>query len=71
MNYEPGDEVTIEERGVLPALSGRYLSDVARIVPTPLTAASPGVPGQVSYDDGFFYQCTAANVWRRVAIAAW
>lgn len=37
----------------------------------PTTATSPGSPGMIAWDAGFIYVCTAANSWKRVAIAAW
>lgn len=40
-------------------------------VGAPASAGSPGTAGQVAYDTGFFYVCTAHNVWKRVAIATW
>jgi hypothetical protein len=35
----------------------------------PATAASTGTAGQMAYDANYFYICTAANTWKRVAIA--
>lgn len=40
-------------------------------VAVPSTATSTGVVGQWAADSSFFYICTAANVWRRAAIASW
>lgn len=37
----------------------------------PATAASTGVVGQVEWDSGFLYVCTAANTWKRAAVATW
>jgi hypothetical protein len=40
-------------------------------VAVPALATSTGVLGQWAADASWFYICTAANTWRRVAIAAW
>jgi hypothetical protein len=36
-----------------------------------LTATSTGVKGEICWDDGFIYVCTATNVWKRAALATW
>lgn len=41
------------------------------IVPAPATATDPGQPGMLASDGSYLYVCTAANTWRRVAIAVW
>lgn len=40
-------------------------------VTPPATATSPGLPGQYAADSAYFYICYSANLWKRVAIAAW
>lgn len=45
--------------------------DVRYLLTPPATAASEGTKGQYSSDASFFYICTAADTWKRVAIAAW
>lgn len=40
-------------------------------VAVPSTASSTGVVGSWAADSSFLYICTAANTWRRVAIATW
>jgi len=37
----------------------------------PASAAATGIAGQLVYDTGFIYVCTATNTWKRVAIATW
>lgn len=37
----------------------------------PATASSPGVPGQVAWDAGYFYVCTGTNQWKRAALSSW
>ena len=37
----------------------------------PTSAVSTGVAGEISYDDSFFYVCTATNTWRRTALSTW
>lgn len=38
---------------------------------TPASAGATGVTGQIAWDSGFLYVCTATNTWKRVAIATW
>ena len=45
--------------------------EVLHRVAVPATSTSAGVVGQIAYDSSWLYICTAANVWRRVAIATW
>lgn len=40
-------------------------------VPVPSSATATGRKGQRAADSSFQYTCTAANTWRRVAIASW
>ena len=40
-------------------------------VSAPASASVGGVPGQISYDSGYFYICISANAWKRVAISTW
>lgn len=37
----------------------------------PASAGAAGVAGQIAWDSGFIYVCTATNTWKRVAIATW
>lgn len=37
----------------------------------PASASATGTAGQIAYDSGFLYICTATNTWKRVAIATW
>lgn len=37
----------------------------------PASATAAGNLGDVAWDTGFIYLCTAANTWKRVAIATW
>lgn len=49
--------------------------NVAQLVVTapavPANAAAAGTAGTIAWDTGFVYVCTAANTWKRVAIATW
>jgi len=50
------------------------LSNVSLVIATsnaPSSATSTGVTGQITWDTGFIYVCTATNTWKRVAIATW
>ena len=38
---------------------------------TPASAAAAGTVGTMSWDGNYIYICTAANTWKRVAIATW
>lgn len=38
---------------------------------TPASAAATGNAGEICWDSSFLYVCTAANTWKRVAIATW
>lgn len=37
----------------------------------PAAPSSTGTPGQIGYDGGFLYICTAPNTWKRATIGAW
>lgn len=37
----------------------------------PTSPTSTGTQGNISWDSNYFYICTAANTWRRWAIATW
>lgn len=38
---------------------------------TPSSASDTGTAGTICYDANYIYICTAANTWKRVAIATW
>lgn len=38
---------------------------------TPASAAATGAAGTIAWDANYIYVCTAANTWKRVAIATW
>lgn len=38
---------------------------------TPASATATGVAGTITWDADYIYVCTAANTWKRVAIATW
>lgn len=40
-------------------------------VAAPAAANSAGFVGQMAWDTSYFYICTAANTWKRAAIATW
>lgn len=48
-------------------------SDTIRVrtAKTPASAAASGNQGDIVWDTGFIYVCTATNTWKRVAIATW
>lgn len=44
---------------------------VAVNVGAPASAGAAGVAGDVAWDTDYVYLCTAANTWKRVAVATW
>lgn len=38
---------------------------------TPASASATGTAGTIAWDASYIYICTAANTWKRVAIATW
>jgi hypothetical protein len=48
-------------------------SDVIRLrtAKTPASASATGNSGDICWDASYLYVCTAANTWKRVAIATW
>ncbi len=38
---------------------------------TPASASATGTAGTIAWDASYIYVCTAANTWKRVAIATW
>ncbi len=38
---------------------------------TPASASATGTVGTITWDTSYIYVCTAANTWKRVAIATW
>ena len=62
--------LTITPSGTLVTLpSGKNLAITAPTVPG--SASATGVAGQIAWDSGYIYVCTASNTWKRVAIATW
>lgn len=49
------------------ALDGK----LATWVTAPATTSSTGTAGQIAYDSGYIYICTASNTWKRAALATW
>ena len=39
--------------------------------PAPSSATSKGSTGDIAWDDGYIYICTATDTWKRVAVATW
>ena len=38
---------------------------------TPTANNSPGVAGQLSYDQNYLYVCVAQNSWKRIPLNSW
>lgn len=49
-------------------LAGSLIVSTAQ---TPANASAAGTAGTVAWDADYIYVCTAANTWKRVAIATW
>lgn len=47
------------------------LTVLGGVTNVPATATSAGTQGQIAWDANYAYFCTAANTWRRVALAGW
>lgn len=57
-------------RAITPVLIAN--TDFRIATPTvPATAGATGTAGDIAWDTGFVYVCTAANTWKRAAIATW
>ena len=62
-----------------PANRPSWMIDVTRLVTigrisnvyVPATASSAGMPGQFTWDTGFWYLCVGTNVWKRAALSSW
>jgi hypothetical protein len=46
-----------------------FIAGVPQYVGVPASATATGTAGQVAYDASYVYVCTAANTWKRAAIA--
>lgn len=55
----------------LAGLTGRELSNTARLRSAPASSSSAGTQGEWAYDTNYIYVCTALNTWKRVAISTW
>jgi hypothetical protein len=51
------------------SISGTGVLNVPSLPPA--SAAAAGTAGDVAWDAGYIYICTATNTWKRVAIATW
>jgi hypothetical protein len=38
---------------------------------TPSSAAASGFAGEICWDSGYVYVCTATDTWKRAALATW
>lgn len=68
--YSPGqDSGLYAEAGVFGIFTSGFLSLQTGSCPT--TASDTGTAGDICFDSGFIYYCTATNTWVRVAMATW
>jgi hypothetical protein len=47
------------------------MSQYLKFISAPSTPTSPGLTGQMAYEDNFLYICVGANSWRRVRMGTW
>lgn len=71
---DSGAGLTIADGGTATFSSDLIISGDLRLSGTadvPGSAAATGTLGDVRWDSGFIYVCTASNTWKRAAIATW
>ena len=70
----PGVDRTVsfmdEPMGLIGTMA-RTLEFCVKLVGVPASASAYGQKGDFAWDSGYLYICTAANTWKRVAIATW
>jgi hypothetical protein len=73
------DRLNIDHDGrvIIGDTSGTALLDInsdvlrLRTAKTPASASATGNAGDICWDSGFIYVCTATDTWKRVPIASW
>lgn len=65
--FKAAGDIQIQDVSGLQTALGNKLT----LVTPPATPSSTGATGDVSYDENFFYVCTAANTWKRIALSTW
>lgn len=68
--YDPCTTFNIEGMSEVGGLN-RMCRQLVMIGGTPASATAAGIAGTVVWDADYVYVCTAANTWKRVAIATW
>lgn len=60
----------ISQQNITAKISGgmNFNTLVFEWVAVPPTRNSPGIAGQMSYDDDYFYLCVAPNLWARTML---
>lgn len=48
-----------------------FTTNIVGALKTPASASATGTAGTILWDANYIYICTAANTWKRVAIATW
>lgn len=66
-NQAPGNYSIYSGTGIV-RFGGRFILAAPTV---PANAAATGTAGEIAWDAGFVYVCTATNTWKRVAIATW
>lgn len=51
--------------------SGGAFLQVPIFSSAPASAAATGVTGQIAWDSGYIYVCTATDTWKRTALSTW
>lgn len=44
---------------------------ISFLAPAPANATSPGVRGEIAWDENYLYVCVANNTWKRTALSSW
>jgi hypothetical protein len=64
--------LTVDLSGNLTATGRGSFTGLRLVSPTvPATASSSGTAGDMAWDSGFVYVCTATNTWKRAALSTW
>jgi len=67
-SYSSNNSVTIGSSSNVKFSNNVTLNGILSTPQQTQTSTSPGTPGQISWDSGYIYVCTATNTWKRVAL---
>ena len=67
--FHAGGTLTTDKKLIINSSAIAVNTNVAFIAPLATRANNdPGVPGQICWDDGYIYVCTATNTWKRATL---